>query len=118
VAIDNSNAIYFFDLAIIALKVGQNDLAKQTFADIQTMDHTDFIKLLSHYYLGRVLAAEGDLTKANAEFDVVLASPKIDKRLKEAITISKIRIKILGSLPFDPLSVPIMLQVGDMFYYF
>ncbi len=114
---DPFNSAYRFVRAILALKCGQGEIADTEFHKILSSDHTDHLKNLSEYYLGRLAARDGNRKLALSRLDRVIASPVSDEALRRAAKKAAGSVRVFGRYPFNTDRLPLMMQFADCLGY-
>lgn len=119
VQINPSNPQYYFVLAILGLRAGQTDGARQGLESmLSPSSHpSDHQKNLALYYLGRMDAAGGYSASAIEEFQSILADTAADAKLSAAAEKALESVQRSGSYSFDTKNLPLMIQQGDMEKY-
>jgi hypothetical protein len=115
---DPSNAAYFFQLGIFALKNRRYDEAIQAFDHILSADHvTSQLRRLGWYYRGRTHAHEGRTADAIRDLTHVLEDPDTDEKLKISASRVVWRLRTWRRCRLKRRNLIIMMQQSDMLHY-
>ena len=114
---DPSNPHYYFVLAILGLRAGQPDAARQGFESILKVNPSDHQKNLALYYLGRMDAAEGNGASAIEGFQAILDDSAAYGKLQAAAETALEKVTRFGSYSFEIQNLSLMIQQGDMEHY-
>ncbi len=118
VEIDNTNPHYFFTLAVFQMKNGMLDQASASLEKV-TQLYDEHLKLVAHFYLGRIHASRMQKMDALKHFSEVLTHSTLqsEKKLYEATDEIAKKVKLFGFHVFSPQKIAFLMQEGDCVGY-
>lgn len=118
IALVPDHSAFRFVHAIMALKSDLVEEAKQSLEECEGLSPLHY-QLLGHYYLGRILAHEGQTEAAIAKLNLVIqkASQELEVPLLKATKKSLNQLKKTGRLKLNPATLAIFMPEADMLRY-
>lgn len=118
IALVPDHSAFHFVQSIMALKAGLFDEATEALKQCETLEHQHY-QLLGHYYLGRILAHQGDSHGAIQKLELVKkkASPLLEKPLLAATQKALKQLKNTGRLKLNTTTLAIFMPEADMLRY-
>jgi predicted choloylglycine hydrolase len=118
VALDPQNAGYQFILAIMALKNQDFAAAEKALNACEKLKYHHY-QLLGHYYLGRLLADQGDKIRAQKKLEKVLegADLALEAPLIQATQKALEQLHNVGRVRLNTHRLPIFMAEADMLTY-